>query len=184
MVLSFAIGFGINNTFAQQAQTTPDKAAATPAGSSKKSTQSDAEFKQDYQQKMAKFDEEYQKLKQKEASTKDPQMKSDIDNILSKMDQAKSDMQNYEANASHMNDQEKQTAREHIKTEMGDIKQMHEAAKNKYGKEGKEGGKNQEQHQKAAGEKAPAEKNNEAKPANQHQSKEKNNGSENSANPK
>ncbi|MFI5134979.1 MAG: hypothetical protein ACHQD9_03905, partial [Chitinophagales bacterium] len=112
----------------------------------------------------------------------------DMDNLLSKMNQTKSDMQNYDANSSHMSDQEKQTAREHINTEMGDLKQMHQAASSKYGKggNGQNGNKSQEQHQKAAPEKAPAQQQqkSEAKPANQHQTKEKSTSAENSANPK
>ncbi len=116
------------------------KAPAERSGSAK----SDADFKSEYQAKMAKFDEHYAKLKNKEASTTDPQMKADIANILSKMDAVKADMSRYESNSSKMSEQEKEQARNSIKTQMNDIKQMNDAAMQKYGKNGKGGGNGKE----------------------------------------
>src|SRR5215510_10854942 len=87
--------------FAQQSAHAPD--------APKKST--DQQFKNDYDSKMAKFDQHYQQLRQKAASTNDPQMKADLDNMLQKMDGVKSDMQRYEANAGNMTEQQKEQAR-------------------------------------------------------------------------
>ena len=132
LFIALVLTSGASVSFAQDAP----KAPAERSGGAK----NDAEFKSDYQAKMAKFDERYAQLKKKEASATDPQMKADIANILSKMDAVKADMSRYEANSSKMSEQEKEQARSSIKTQMNDIKQMHDSAMQKYGKGGKGGG--------------------------------------------
>ena len=116
-------------------------------------TKSDADFKSDYQAKMAKFDQHYQKLKQKEASTNDPAMKADIQKITTRREAVKADMSRYEANSAKMTDQEKEQARTSIKNQMNEIKQMNDAAMARYGKGGKQDGKDQSEVQQGEGNK-------------------------------
>lgn len=145
LFIALVLAAGTSVSYAQDAP----KAPAERTGGAK----SDADFQSEYKAKMAKFDERYQQLKKKEASTSDPQMKSDLANILSKMDAVKGDMSKYEANASKMSEQEKEQARNSIKTQMNDIKQMYDAGAAKYGKGGKGGNSGGQKDQSAAKEK-------------------------------
>lgn len=138
----FAVNLNVHAQDAPKAQ--PARADAA---------KSDADFKSDYQAKMAKFDQHYQKLKQKEASTNDPAMKADIEKITTRMEAVKADMSRYEANAANMSDQDKEQARTSIKNQMTEIKQMNEAAMAKYGKGGKQDGKGQSDVEQGGGDK-------------------------------
>jgi hypothetical protein len=145
LFIALTLTSGASVAFAQDAPQAP----AERSGGAK----SDAEFKSDYQAKMAKFDQHYQKLKQKEASTNDPAMKADIQKITTRMEAVKADMSRYEANSAKMSDQEKEQARTSIKNQMNEIKQMNDAAMAKYGKSGKQNNKGQSDVQQGGGDK-------------------------------
>jgi hypothetical protein len=110
--------------------------AAAPKSPEKKNA-NDEQFQKDYNTKMQKYEETYQKLKQKEASTNDPEMKADLNKMISQMDNIKSEMKTYKERSGQMSDAEKAKAHDHIKGQLDDLKKTHDAAKTKYGKSGK-----------------------------------------------
>jgi len=128
---------------AQRAGTTPSTTTTTTV-----KDDGDKEFKNDYRTKMNKFDDQYNKLKKKEASTNDPEMKADLNRMLQKMDAVKADMDRYQANGGNMTEEQKKQAKANIQNQMNDIKQMHEAARTKYGKSEKSGEKADKQKTK------------------------------------
>ena len=88
----------------------------------------------DMQSRMEKFDQAYEKLKAKEAKAQNPEMKADLQNMLSKMEALRMDMSNYNQNSGTMSEQQQQQARQNIRNQMEDLRSTHDAMLTKYGK--------------------------------------------------
>ncbi|MCS6990934.1 MAG: hypothetical protein NZL95_03645 [Chitinophagales bacterium] len=79
------------------------------------------EVKKDVESRMQKFDEMYQRLKQKESQTKNEQLKADLNRMLNKMDEVRAEMSKPEPD------------RAKLRTSMEELRRMREEMKSKYG---------------------------------------------------
>ena len=131
---------------------TPKK--ETQQNGTQASLQTKEDANHDFDAQMAKLHESIGKLQAKVAKAQDPQMKADLNAMISKLSQIDNEYNSMKSNTSLSNEQIQQSQK-HMRTEMQEAHKMHEDMKAKYG-EGKDSqgsqkqGKKQQSQQEAA----------------------------------
>jgi hypothetical protein len=139
------------------AQTTKQE---TPLNETQSSPQTKENPNNDFDAQMAKFHESYGKLQSKAEKAKDPQMKADINAMLSKMKKVDDEYNAMKSNTKLSKEQIAQSQKQ-MRAEMQETRKMHDDMKAKYGvgkeQEDKKQGKMQ-QNQESQPDEAPAPK--------------------------
>lgn len=124
-------------SFAQENPSAPQQEAVK--GKSPKA-ESPEEMKKDYTERMEKFNKLYQHVQEREQKTHDVQMKNDLKMMENRMQQIRTNMENYENTKASMSPQQQEEARGRLHADMQSFKNTYEQMKSKYG-EGKGKGK-------------------------------------------
>lgn len=110
---------------------------------------SNDDMKKTYDEHMKKYNETYEKLDKKAASTNDPEMKRDIAALQSQMNDAKTSMDNFMKNKDSMTPEQQERAKASLREQQEQLKKNYEQLRTKYGTG--DSGKSQQK-----GERAPA----------------------------
>ncbi|MBK9730239.1 MAG: hypothetical protein IPO83_02955 [Chitinophagaceae bacterium] len=116
---------------AEQQQKRAEQQKATSA-----STMSDADMKKTYDDRIKRYNENYENLSKRAAATNNPEMKKDITALQAQMNEAKTGMDNFMKNKDTMTPEQKDRAQASLRQQEEELKKKYEELKSKYASSG------------------------------------------------